>query len=439
MTRHFNSSSKKALVVCLLLFCNSATIVSGAKKDPNSLQSQLESALLNKEFLNKIVLGNSYRQYNPEISQQVFTHLVDTEIYPNGGVRYYARRLGLGSGADPSYVSLEQLTSTVPIGTRVKVIKIELKDDRVEFLLSAGSSGLYAKYKLMFGKGYASQLTVDDVMKTVFSVLRDERQERLQSLEAEFSDLKAKLTSTETDFKLLNASAQSRMAAAEQTRQILKDLVQNRRQYGALRGASTEEQTAEFTKKITEFDSAISNLREGARKERIAEINNTLKVEKNEMTEILSQSKRLKPTTKIEWEREMKQLSRCDEILDYRQVLQQELQTLGASAPAADISGLQAEKQEISGIRKRLESAKQQLDLAQLNNEYREMERKRLTLLDAYTRSFGTSQQRLERDRLLAHLQRMVENRRAAQENGYDQAASQAEKLTKEMGRIQRQ
>jgi hypothetical protein len=64
--------------------------------------------------------------------------------------------------------------------------------------------------------------------------------------------------------------------------------------------------------------------------------------------------------------------------------------------------------------------------------------RKRVELLDAYTRAFGTPRQGAEADKLVAHLRQMRENRLAAQKKGGAQAAAQAASLAAEIEKTRR-
>lgn len=111
----------------------------------------------------------------------------------------------------------------------------------------------------------------------------------------------------------------------------------------------------------------------------------------------------------------------------------------GEPATPAEVTALAKNLQEARDAQKTLENMRRELQLVEMDNDYKEMERTSLQLLDSYTRAFGTTNQRREAARVLAHLELMYKNRTAAVEMGSKEAAAQAARLLKELERVKRQ
>jgi hypothetical protein len=111
-------------------------------------------------------------------------------------------------------------------------------------------------------------------------------------------------------------------------------------------------------------------------------------------------------------------------------------QNLGSNQAEGQAADLQ---KQMDRVQRQIGPVQVPRTLAELDNQYREMDRQRRQLMDAYTRAFGTPRQRPEGEKLYIHLHQMNENRTEAQHLGSEQAAGQAAGLQKEMDRLQRQ
>ena len=424
-------------VKCLLLLLLLASPV-WAKKPPTPLLSQLESEFAGKEFTTKVPFGNSVHvSYTDGATEK---RLVDTEISPDGSVQYLVRR-GIrltGPGSGNFYVELRKIDSTLAMGSRVRVLKVEMRDDRIELLLS-GTNDAYAKLKVILGKGFEGSYNLEAVLGIVSRALRLERFERLQTLKAEYPQLKEKLATAESRYKTAQGDARSRLQAAQQFQSALQELVKNRTDYDSLTQTASDPERDQYARQAADLEKSIQALDQEANKQRAEEIRKTLSAEAEEAAQIRAQLRQKKPGSLAEWEQQMASLQRWEELLHHRQTLHGELAETGEGAPASETTALQQGFQEIQTLRAALEGQRQALRLAELDNQYREMDRQRRQLMDAYTRAFGTPRQRPEGEKLYIHLHQMNENRTEAQHLGSEQAAGQAAGLQKEMDRLQRQ
>ena len=423
-------------VKCLLLLLLLASPV-WARERASPLLAQLEAEFKGKEFSTKVALGNSIKvSYADGMTEK---RLIDTEISPDGSVQYLVRRgiRLIGPGSGNFYVSLQKIDSTVAVGSRVRVLKVEMRDDRIELLLS-GTNDAYAKLKVILGKGFEGSYNLEAVLGIVSRALRLERFERLQTLKAEYPQLKEKLATAEGRYKAAQGDARSRLQTAQQFQSALQELVKNRTDYDSLTQTASDPERDQYARQAADLEETIQALDQEAKKRRAEEIKKSLSVEAEEAGQIKAQLQR-KPSSLSEWEQQNAALARWEELLHHRQTLHSELAETGEVAPASETAALQQGFEEIQTLRAGLEGQRQALRLAELDNQYREMDRQRRQLMDAYTRAFGTPRQRPAGEKLYIHLHQMNENRTEAQHLGSEQAAGQAAGLQKEMDRVQRQ
>jgi TonB family protein len=331
----------------------------------------------------------------------------------------------------------------LPVGERVRVTKIQLMDDRIEFWLNGseqrGVAGTYAKIKLMLGKGFEASYDRDGIVAVVSNVLYLERYERMQALKSGYPQLKEKLATAESRYKAAQGDARSRVQAAQQFQSALQELVKNRTDYDSLTQTASDPERDQYARQAADLEKSIQALDQEAKKQRAEEIRKTLSAEAEEAAHIRAQLRQKKPGSLAEWEQQMAFLQRWEELLHRCQTLHGELAETGEGAPASETAALQQGFQEIQTLRAALEGQRQTLRLVELDNQYREMDRQRRQLMDAYTRVFGTPRQRPGGEKLYIHLHQMNENRTEAQHLGSEQAAGQAAGLQKEMDRLQRQ
>jgi len=430
--------------VTLLLLLLLLAFPVAAKERASPLLTQLEAEFKGNEFTTKVVLANFWRYQAPDFGREL-TRLIDTEISPSGSIKYLVRRGHVEPYdvlASPFYIRPDKITSQLPVGARVRVTKVELKDDRIELWLNGSegrvSANQYAKLKLMLGKGFEKSYDLEAVLSIITRALRLERFERLQTLKAEYPQLKEKLATAEGRYKAAQGDARSRLQTAQQFRNVLQELVKNRTDYDSLIQAASDPERDQYARQAADLEETIQALDQEAKKQRAEEIKKTLSVEAEEAGQIKAQLQR-KPGSLSEWEQQNAALARWEELLHHRQTLHSELAETGEVAPASETAALQQGFEEIQTLRAGLEGQRQALRLAELDNQYREMDRQRRQLMDAYTRAFGTPRQRPAGEKLYIHLHQMNENRTEAQHLGSEQAAGQAAGLQKEMDRVQRQ
>jgi TonB family protein len=342
-------------------------------------------------------------------------------------------------GAGGFYVPLNQVDSTLAVGTVVRVTKLEMKEDRIELFLKGVPGDAYAKLKVILGKGFEGSYNLEAVLGIVSRALRLERFERLQTLKAEYPQLKEKLATAESRYKAAQGDARSRVQAAQQFQSALQELVKNRTDYDSLTQTASDPERDQYARQAADLEKSIQALDQEAKKQRAEEIRKTLSAEAEEAAHIRAQLRQKKPGSLAEWEQQMAFLQRWEELLHRCQTLHGELAETGEGAPASETAALQQGFQEIQTLRAALEGQRQTLRLVELDNQYREMDRQRRQLMDAYTRVFGTPRQRPGGEKLYIHLHQMNENRTEAQHLGSEQAAGQAAGLQKEMDRLQRQ
>lgn len=412
-----------------------------ATKQESPLLTQLGAEFQGKEFTTKIALGSTTRHlYALYGGQETATHFIDTELYPNGSIRYLVRGIRvMRPGAGGFYVPLNQVDSTLAVGTVVRVTKLEMKEDRIELFLKGVPGDAYAKLKVILGKGFEGSYNLEAVLGIVSRALRLERFERLQTLKAEYPQLKEKLATAESRYKAAQGDARSRLQTAQQFQNVLQELVKNRTDYDSLTQTASDPERDQYARQAADLEKSIQALDQEAKKQRAEEIRKTLSAEAEEAAHIRAQLRQKKPGGLAEWEQQMASLQRWEELLHRCQTLHGELAGLGQSPPASEVDAVRQSFQDVQTLRAGLEAQRQGLQLVELDNQYRDMDRTRRQLRDLYTRAFGTPRQRPEGEKLYIHLRRMHENRTAVQNLGSNQAEAQAADLRKEMDRVQRQ
>jgi hypothetical protein len=324
------------------------------------------------------------------------------------------------------------------IGARVRVTKVEMKEDRIEFLLPSVPGNGYAKLKVMLGKGFESSYDVEKVLTIVGQALRLERFEQMQALKAQYSQIKQKLAVAEQALTNSPANARDRLGAARKLQDVLRQVLENRKSYDSLTEMSQDIEADQYKRQAADLENTIAGLEQEAKKERLAETKQTLKSEGEQSAQLKSQLQ-TKPSSISEWERTMSLLERFDETVRSREALVQEMVQLGESPPTGESAAIQNDLVEGQRVRAALESQRRALDLADLDARYREMDRKRTQLWDSYTRAVGTPKERVEGEKLALHLHQMYQNRTAASDLGSDQAKGQAANLNKEIERLAKQ
>jgi hypothetical protein len=138
--------------------------------------------------------------------------LVDTEVTPDNGTRYFLRAdrfmnvtqcsppKGRISGMGGDYIDTRMVSRMYPTGSTAVVKLIEAKSDRVEIQLapaeaSSGDDG-YSKIKLMLGKGYESR-SLEEVETMLARGIRMPRIESVVQLRASLQNINAAIADHE--------------------------------------------------------------------------------------------------------------------------------------------------------------------------------------------------------------------------------------------------
>ena len=415
------------------------------KPKDSPLHRRLESELMGKSFEVKIRLGSYWSYYNQKTGKQCY-RLIDTEFVPNGGVRYQARR-GCYSEAGQQedfiagnvYVDPGKITRDVAPGVRIRVIKVDMMDDRIELLLQRtdGKSVIdsYAKIKFMLGKGYL-QSDPETVLKLISQTLRIESFERIDSLTVEFADLQNQLKGAEATYAaIVSANAGERLEAAKRVRATLQRITSNRSAYISAGGSDPDAGT--YMERAGLLDGEIAKLETEVKKEKVNAARAAL--EANVTAAAQKKAALGQPVASLpEWERKSQTLTDYRRLLDERQSLFSQLQTVGEPASTDDVEKMKEEVRYSESLNASLISERQKLQLVQINADYGNMERKRSQLLDAYTRAFGSAKERPALQELIGHLERMVGNRAEAERLGDATAATQISRLRTEVEKLKK-
>lgn len=415
--------------------------VAAEKKKQSPLQGRLEAEFVGKSFQTKIRLGNYVR-----LASDCF-RLIDTEYSAVGTIAYQARRgcyletgaLGREPFAPNFYVDPTKMTQAVSPGATVSVAKIDLMDNRVEFWLVSGSRrrtvDSYAKIKFMLGKGY-QDWDYDRLLGVIAQALRVQSLERAGALEAEFAELKSKLGEAEARYRAASGSPAERLQAASQLREVLGKIAQNRSAW--ISTGHPDPEAAAYSERASRVDADITKLQAEARMERVEATRASLRTNAAEAAKLKAVLEPPPPATLLEWERRSQSLKDYRRLLDERRPLYAVLEKEGEANIAGELDKLQQEMKDTGRLEGSLAGERRAIQLAELNAEYREMTRKRAQLLDAYSRGFGSAQERLALQALIAHLERMRQNRVAAQNLGDSVAANDIPRLQAEIDKFRK-
>jgi hypothetical protein len=396
--------------VCAALILLAPMSVSAQR--PPSLRAQLEAELLNKELRSKVILGNAMRVRDPtDRGERVY--LLDTELSLNGAYRLEQRISGFRGPVDLSSTFETYPRSTIhrlPEGTMVKVTDVELKSDRLEVWLR-DPAGAYAKLKYMLGQNWQRTMKFDDVMFHVSAGLLIEKYEVRRGLASSYALLKKGLA--DLDAKARPEDLQGRVESAQALVDTLRGLISNRTQHDAATGSSSTNEIGEYERRLRTADEALKKLQDELRTTQVAAIRERLATEGSRTADARRQLGS-PPKTIAEWGKQSELIEVWLQSAERRAQLIAELAGHGERDPTHSESAVKAELEEIGRRRAGLDQLKSKLELADLDSRYQVMEKQGRSLLDAYTRAFGTPKQRETAARAASHLEAMIANRIAA-------------------------
>ena len=424
----------------LLILCVAAASAAAAppKKNPD-VERAVKSELLNKVFTTKILVG-SYIPCPKSVRNDAIKP-VDTELSPDGSIKYYARANcfypgGMMFDLAKSYVGTGQLSGMLPSGTSVWVRGVDFQEDRVEVRLSANNndnSEGSGKIKYMLGASYRT-LSEDELMEAINHGIRIPAFEKLDQLKTEFEALHANLEQAENKYNAPGGTAALRLANAISLKQILENIQKNRTEFTAL--GKSDPQALSYSEKLSSLGPEITRLTEEASKERVSQVRDQLQAQLQDISTIQTQVRQKPPSTMGEWQQKSDNLDKYSTLLNERQKLLDELQNEKEPPSPDDVKIISESRVEIQAARASLQNEHQQIELA-LQNEhqqieladltarYRDLTEKRKQMLNAYLLAFGTAKEKAALQNLIAVLDQMVTNRDRAATLGDKTAATQ--------------
>jgi len=437
MSRIHRPATLTVLVVSLVAAASSTLIAAGQAQ----LKTWLEQELLGRTFQTKIILGSS-RSFRHSQTGTIVTQAVDTELEPDGPVRYYAR-VGCCPLTAGSYVGLEAISLALNIGSRVRVTRVSFLNDRIEIMLAGAHANEYAKLKLMLGRDYERTWNADHLLRMVARALRIERVEQEEKLEAEFRSLERKIEMAERAITALVTKPRERLEALGELRASLEEIRKNRLAYGALTGRQVD--VSAYSIRLSSLEPEIAAAKESvvkreeeARRERIASLTRQVEAVNEEIAAVRARLSG-EPVSLEELEARTEGVKRWRALVEKTRELMLALGSEGWESVGAALAEIPKQLAEAERTAAALENLRGPLRLAALEREYSQMGKERLRLLDSYTRAFGTPEQERERIHLLEHLQRMYKNRANAVQLGSRRAAEEILRLSKEIERIKAQ
>ncbi len=418
----------------LLLLCAAAASAAAASSKNPDFENAVKSQLVGKTFTTKILVGSYIPCPN---SGNNAIKPVDTELSPDGSIKYYARANcyfpgGFSQDFVRRYVTGGELSGKIVSGSLVWVRGVDFKEDRIEVRLStnnndaAGGSG---KIKYMFGTEYRTW-SEEVLMTAIARGIVIPAYEKVASLKTEYEGLRVSLQAAEQKYNLPAADADSKLADAIALKQVLEKLQQNRAAFTSL--GKSDPDAGTYSQKLIALTPEITRLTEEAHKRRVALLQDQLKKQLAQISEVQTQVRLKAPSSLAEWQQRSDNLDKYSTLLDERQKLLDELQNEKEVPSPDDVKNLTESRAEIQTVRASLQSQKQQIELADLNSQFAQLSKKRAQLLDAYSRAFATPKEAAAKQDLIAVLNQIVTNRDQAAGLGDTAAANQLAKCRAE-------
>lgn len=428
-------------LMAMLVLCVAAASAAAApsKKNPG-IEREVKSELVGKTFNTKILVG-SYIQC-PNAPRNDALKMVDTELTPQHQIRFFARANCFfpgGSIIDSTrgYVNA-QFLGEIPPGSAVWVRGVDFKDDRVEVRLSmnnndlAGGSG---KIKFMVGPDYRSW-SKDELMQAIAMGIRIPAYEKLVELKKEFEELRAALPESENKYNSSGAAPDLKLANAIALRQILERLQKNRAEFATM--GNSDPQAGVYTEKLTALVPEIARLTEVERKQRVAHVRDQLQAQLQDLSKIQNLARQKPPSSLADWQQRSDLLATYATLLDNRQRLHDSLRNEDEAPSPEDAKYMSESRAEVEADQKALELGHQQIELADLTSEYRQLTKERSQKLDAYSRAFATNKEKPALHGLVVVLVRIVANRDRAAGLGDKTAATQLKQCQAEAEKYKR-
>jgi hypothetical protein len=374
--------------------------------------------------------------------------LIETEYHPDGMIHYQSnghcytvggtRMDWLNPFSQTVTVQPQQFTGELGRGARVFVKKIELKDDRIEFQLwsdpNSHSVTTRAKLKL-FVEGGTRQLTLEKAIAATSEVLYVEKYEKLRELTNEFNKLSATIPSLQAQYSDTNLSANQRTQAGHRLRETLQKIVANRS--SPLQPNNDPAAIQTYRSQVAALDDALPKLDAAAKSERISSIKAKTAADETQCAELKAQLSGSKLVRSTELEDKFTKMRQYRDLLTERENLASQLATEGE--PVQDLRAkLAAESRNLDAVADLLETDRKRIQLDQLNASFEQMKKRKIALVDHYTRAFGSPQERSSLQALIGHMQSMLQNREQAKALGSSAAAKEASLIEAEIQKYRR-
>ncbi|MBZ5524377.1 MAG: hypothetical protein LAP21_19240 [Acidobacteriia bacterium] len=433
---------RKVIAILLCFISISANAWKGKKEA--ALQSDLNQEFVGKSFLIRTQFGSFIAEQNMMPGHEC-NRLIDTEYRPDGTIRYLRRKGCYSSSgtwigdifSTSAYVDESQLTSALKAGTSATVQKVEIKDDRIEFSVSSrpGSRSIsdYAKLKLYIAGG-TREATLEKVMAAASEVLYIEKYEKQRELRVEFENLSSELPKLQSQYGAGASVPSQKAKSGHALRDQLQKLITNRSSVSPPDTAAA----SQFQAQLAALDKELPAIDAAARAERIESVKAAARSNQEQCAQLKASLDQKHAATLAQWQARSDSVSKSRQLLEQRKDLASQLAQEGETAQDI-LNGIASENQALDKISEGLNSEHKQLRLAQLNADFQAMEKRKIALLDAYTRAFGSpSKEHTALNAVRSHLQTMLQNRKEAKALGYDVAARQASQVEAEIAKLSR-
>lgn len=431
---------RKAQKVLIAWLC---AIAAGTAMEPppknTGIAAELNQQFVGKTFQLKLRIGSYVNAGTMQNGQQCL-RLIDTEYHTDGSTRYQGRRGCFSASGElvgdifssNFYVEPERLTGSLGAGTNVSVVKLENKDDRIEFWLTAvpnrGTVESYGKLKLYVPKGSDTEA----VMAEAANVFRIERYEKMAVLESDFQQLTYGLQDQRTRYDQTQNPI-AKIALARQIQATYRSMTENRRNFAAAGGKTT---INTYQSEIETLDREVAGLEGDAREQRLQQLAAQFRdnhVARSELHVQLQQPVR----SYADVDRRQEQAKQYKDLLQAGQNLLDQMAREGKPLDGG-AQEIASESEALNKLNSGFGSERKRLQLVQLNSEYHEMEKRRIKLIGAYTQNAGTPQQGSALQAVVAELESMVRNRNAAKALGDTAATKQIAQIEGELASLKK-
>jgi hypothetical protein len=415
------ATKRRSLLRVVAGICLLPVGLESAEKSPTL--AALERELMGGEFRTKVVVASIVVVQGQGLlsDEPRPIHVrVDTEVYPNGAVRYLALRSRFLMGAN-AYVTESELTSSIGVGHLVRVGKVEIKDDRVELTIQVPGLS-HAKLKMMFAGRFSSRSSAEELLAFVSGALVIDRFESIHTLTATFEALEVEAQSLRDRLRS-RAGASERIAAARRLAQICALLAQNRADYQLATGKPQDVVIGTLNDEKARALAQAGGLELEERKQRVelleTELARAVEGDATRLAELRQAVRAQDTSTGVAAKGLVKQ---CEASLGKRMELRQQLAALGAPGDSASEEGHRAELQELAASLARQEHRSA---LTKLDEQYSALNNSLPALEQDFVRARRTAREGWARSRLTRLLEQIIQNRREAIERGSKAAVKQ--------------